>query len=112
VSWHTAKYFLFKKIENFAECLPILALDKPAVTVFFPSSDLFFAKGRVWHSSKLCRVPDIKLSTKGGFAVRNFVMRALPWVAVGKTSKDAQKAWLNCDTRQASQHKLSAYTDT
>jgi hypothetical protein len=68
------KVFPFKKIENFAECLPILALGKPAVTVFFPSS--YFFLPRVVRGRKLL--------AKGGFSVRKFAVRALPWVAVGK----------------------------
>jgi hypothetical protein len=33
-----------KNIENFAKCLPILALGKPAVTIFFLSNDLFLPR--------------------------------------------------------------------
>jgi hypothetical protein len=52
------------KLEGFAECYSVLALGKDAITVFSPSTDLFFAEGRFGTRQSLCRVRDKKLLAK------------------------------------------------
>ena len=42
----------------FAECFPVKTLGKATVTVFAPSSYLFFCREPTQHSAKLCGVPE------------------------------------------------------